>query len=291
MNTLPTISIVTPSYNQAAFVRETLDSVLDQHYPALEYGVCDGQSTDGSIDIINAYRDRLAFAIIEPDHGQVDAINKGLARCTGEIVTFLNSDDTLLAGSLEAVGRFFAEHPDEDWLVGHCVQTQCDGAPIETLVAAPPRDLAHILIRDEPIEMPQPAVFFRRRLLDELGVFRDHLHFAFDFEMWCRMLAAGYRPRAIDQPLATYRLHETSKTCTLAARFLSEHLAIEPGYAKLLERDQRYLFRRIHGYRLRQHVVLTATARPWREVLARPWWLGSQQIVRLLVQGPQRIAA
>src|SRR3954469_25975702 len=105
--TLPKISIVTPSFNQEQFLEETILSVLNQHYPNLEYIIIDGGSKDNSVDIIKKYADRLTFWISEPDKGQSDGINKGLCRCTGEIVTWLNSDDCYLEGTLHKVANYF----------------------------------------------------------------------------------------------------------------------------------------------------------------------------------------
>src|SRR5258706_6083465 len=116
----PRISIVTPSFNQAAYVDATIRSVLDQRYPNLEYIVVDGGSTDGSVDIIRRYEDRLTYWVSEPDRGQADAINKGLARATGEIRAYLNSDDLYLPGALLRVAAEYRAHPDADIICGVC---------------------------------------------------------------------------------------------------------------------------------------------------------------------------
>src|SRR5215211_7820563 len=115
---LPLISIVTPSYNQARFVEETLRSVASQDYPRVEHIVVDGGSTDGSVEIIRWYEGTLRSWVSEPDRGQSHAINKGLAQAQGDVLTWLNSDDTLLPGALAAVGNFFAQHPDIDLVYG-----------------------------------------------------------------------------------------------------------------------------------------------------------------------------
>ena len=113
----PTVSIITPSFNQAAYLEQTLCSVLDQSYPHIEYLVVDGGSTDASPAIIQRYASRLAWWVSEPDHGQAEGLNKGLQRASGEIIAWLNSDDLYLPGTLHRVARFFQQHPDVDVVV------------------------------------------------------------------------------------------------------------------------------------------------------------------------------
>lgn len=288
---LPRISVVTPSYNQADFLDATIRSVLDQRYPNLQYGIVDGNSSDGSTGIIQTFRGQLDFAIIEPDRGQVDALNKGLRRADGEIICFINSDDTLLPGCLHTVGRYFAEHPGADWLIGDCVMIDTAGRRLEACRATDVDDLAHALVRDKPFNMPQPSIFWRRSLLDRFGLFREELEYCFDFEMWCRFLLGGVKLHRIDAELATYRLHGASKTCALRHKQLWDHILIEREYARHLPLPRRVELIRGIGYRTRQHLVATATRRPWGTLVRRPWWIGSQQVRELLWRGPAARAA
>ncbi|MEX0774367.1 MAG: glycosyltransferase family 2 protein [Phycisphaeraceae bacterium] len=275
---MPRISIITPSYNQAAFLEETIRSVLDQDYPNLQYGIVDGGSTDGSIDIIERYRDRCDFVIIERDGGQSEAINKGLSRADGQVIGWLNSDDTLLPGALRLVAERFAADPALSWLIGTATRIDARGRPLGELTPTGDFTLAGALIRDTPILVPQPATFWRRALTDAVGLLDESLHHCMDFDLWCRFMAAEHQPLLLSHALATYREHESSKTCSQADRFIVALIGIEKRYRHLLPlRDQMRLLRRI-GFQERALAVRLAKVRPWRQVLRRPWWLLSQQV-------------
>jgi glycosyltransferase involved in cell wall biosynthesis len=204
---LPLISIITPSFNQGAYLEETIRSVLDQRHPRFEYVVIDGGSTDESVAIIRRFEKHLAYWTSEKDRGQVHAINKGLARVTGDVVAFLNSDDTYLPGALWAVGEHFASHPECDWL---CGDTLFFGESHEThLVRADvPRSLGHCLCW--AYTAPQPGMFWKRPLVAE--GFSERWQYDFDHEMYVRLLMAGHRCWHLPIPLASYRLHAASKT-------------------------------------------------------------------------------
>jgi len=274
----PKISIVTPSYNQADFLEETLRSVLEQGYPAIQYGVVDGGSDDGSVDIIERFRDRLDFAIIEPDDGQADAINKGFARCDGEILAYLNSDDTLLPGALNRVTTWFDEHPECDAVVGVCVGIDEQGRRLETMTPSPPQSLLAALTRAERVSMPQPAIFWRRRPWLEAGAFRTDLHYCFDFELWLRFLAIGVRFDSLDAEIATYRFHGQSKTCSTPERFHEEHDRVERAMLRQLRLADRYHAWRAIDYRLRLRALRRAPGSLWPAVARRPWWLASRDV-------------
>ena len=281
----PRISLVTASLNQGAFVEQTIRSVLDQGYPNLQYGIVDGGSTDGSLEIIERYRHQLDYVVIEPDEGQSQAINKGLARADGEIVGWLNSDDTLLAGALHRVGKFFYERGDANWLIGHSVQIDDRGAPGERIAPTGEFTLAGALLRSEPFNVPQPSTFWRSLLTDEAGLLDESLHHCMDFDLWCRFLAAGYRPTVIDTELATYRFHESSKTCGQEAGFIAALIDIERRYAQLLDWRQRLALRHRIGYQHRALAVRTLGRAVWRQALYRPWWFGSRQVIHCICRG------
>lgn len=278
MNPLPGITLVTASFNQARYLESTIQSVLDQRYPSLQYGVVDGGSTDGSLAIIDRYRKHLSFVIVEPDRGQCDAINKGLALADGRILGWLNSDDTLLAGALATVGEHFAQFPEHGWLIGHGQRIDQEGRPLGQLRACGDFTLAGALIRDEPFNVPQPASFWRRSLWQAAGGLNESLHHAMDFDLWCRWLALGHRPTLIDRELATYREHPQSKTCSQADGFIAALIDIEKRMAcRLAWRDRLRLYRKI-GYQERALAIRRHGASLWPQVIRRPWWLASQQI-------------
>ncbi len=290
--TLPRITIITPSFNQAGFLEDTIRSVLDQDYPNLQYGIVDGGSTDGSRDIIECYRDRLDFAIIEKDNGQTEAINKGLRLADGEIVGWLCSDDTLLPGALQTIAHHFATHPDDDWLAGACRVIDADGNAMSIARPDGHFSLAGMLLRspERPFNLPQPSVFWRRALHDELGFLDESLHYCMDFEFWLRLVASGRRPTLIDAELATYRLHDTSKSCAMPMGFTREHVRVEGRYARTLPLWQRAKVMRRLGYMHRASVLASNEINPWRVVARRPWWIMSQQVRQALKTSARQAA-
>jgi len=283
--TLPRITLVTPSFNQAAFLERTIRSVLQQGYPNLEYGIVDGGSTDGSRWIIRQYRRHLDFAIIEPDRGQSDAINKGLRRATGDVVAWLNSDDELQAETLWSVGRHFARHGDCRWLLGHGIETDAEGRPLRDLKAEGDFTLRGALLREQTFNIVQPAAFWRRELHDRLGYLDTDLHFCMDFDLWCRFLADGVRPQVIHEPLATYRLHDASKTVAQRVGFHNALLDVERRYAPKLHFSDRLKLYRLISYQMRLNTLNGNGGRPWKAVLRRPWWLASSDVRQALLRG------
>lgn len=214
-------SIVTPSYNQAEFLEETIRSVLDQDYPEIEYAVIDGNSTDGSVDIIRRYEDRLAFWASEPDEGQADAINKGWGRCTGDVLAFLNSDDYYLPGALQKVAEVFERHSEVGVVYGQAYWVSADGRVLS-------KTSVHVdsqAMLDSFQGLPQPATFVRRDVLEKVGPLDPSFHFALDGEFFIRALGNS---RAVSLPdvLACMRLHGSSKSVSVGMGFAPEVLRI-----------------------------------------------------------------
>jgi glycosyltransferase involved in cell wall biosynthesis len=227
----PRISIITPSFNQAQFLEETILSVLNQRYPNLEYIIIDGRSTDGSVDVIKRYEDRLAFWVSESDRGQAHAINKGLAKSTGEIVAFINSDDLYLPGALARVAEHFAKSPECGWLCGDTQLFSDDGAEPRPIVTVVPKSAAHCL--SWAYTAPQPGMFWRRELIQD--GFQEKWRYCFDHELYVRLLLAGHRCEHLPVTLAGYRLHESSKTVAEADGFDKEFDEIAELYEEHLQ--------------------------------------------------------
>jgi len=205
---LPLISVVTPSYNQARFLEDTLRSVVSQEYPRKEHIVLDGGSTDDSVEIIRRYAPHLRYWASEPDRGQAHAINKGLAMAQGDVLAWLNSDDTYLPGALATVGAIFGEHPEVDLVYGDFVYTDVAGRPMRRRHVFSSISYESLLYHDY---LGQPAVFFRRSLYDKVGPLDEALYYCLDWDLFLRMWRVC-RPRHVPVVLATYRLDSAAKS-------------------------------------------------------------------------------
>jgi glycosyltransferase involved in cell wall biosynthesis len=208
----PTVGIVTPSLNQGAFLRETIESVLEQQYPDLEYWVIDGGSTDGTPEILKGYGTRINW-ISEKDEGQAQALNKGLTKISTDIVAFINSDDVYLPGTLRSVVRYFRSHPEAMWLTGDYFIVDSAGSRVQSYVVGYKRVLRrHPSFRRLAIAnyIAQPSTFWRRRLLDEIGLFDESLRYCFDYDFWMRAILK-YPLHVFPTGLSLFRIHGASK--------------------------------------------------------------------------------
>ncbi len=218
------LSVVVPSLNQGHFIRRTLDSILDQSIENLEVIVVDGGSGDDTLEVLRGYGERITWTS-EPDRGQSDAINKGLRRARGEIVCYLNSDDLFEPGALRAVLDHFAAHPGTQWLFGRCRIIDGAGAPIRSLVdtyktlwARFVRLRASLLVLNY---IPQPATFWRASATAQVGLIDESLYYAMDYDLWLRLSTLG-RPAFLDRYLASFRIHDGSKSLNGARKQLAE---------------------------------------------------------------------
>ena len=219
------ISVVIPSYNQARFLSATLESVLGQDHADREVLVFDGGSTDGSVAILESYGDRLWWTS-GPDHGQTDAINRGLHRARGDVLAYLNSDDVYYSGALSKVAAHFREHPGSVVLYGDADHLHADGSVMEPYPTEP-WDYDRLL---HVCYLCQPAVFWRREIMERHGVFDDRLRYAMDYEYWLRVGRETPFDHLAGQVLAGSRLHGDTKT-------LSQRVAV---HRELLATVQRY---------------------------------------------------
>lgn len=222
-------TIVTPSLNQRAFIPHTIESVLAQHEVSLEYWVRDGGSTDGTCELLHRYGHRLQW-VSAPDGGQSAAINQGWREARGEIVSYLNSDDLLLPGALRRVADFFQQFPEAEAVYGDCIYVDESGAPLRPY---PTRSYDYARLVVEAVNyIPQPAMFFRRRVLEAEGYLDESLNYVMDFDYWLR-LGVHHSIAYLPQPLAALRLHSDAKSLRAIGQFAAELIQI---YQKLFAR-------------------------------------------------------
>lgn len=205
---LPLVSIVTPSLNQGRFLEATIQSVLSQKYPRLEYLVVDGGSDDNSPDLIKKYESKLAWWVSEKDRGQTDAINKGFARAKGDILAWLNSDDTYQPEAIASAVAYLQEHPEVGLVYGDANYIDEQGRVIGRFPAAQ-TDLRRL--RQGYVHIPQQAAFLRGGLWREVGPLDPSFYFAMDYDLWVR-LAARSRLQYLPRAWANFRLHSAGKT-------------------------------------------------------------------------------
>jgi len=236
----PRVSIVTPSYNQAAFIENTIASVIEQRYPNLEYIIMDGGSTDGSVEIIRKYSKYLDYWQSERDNGQVQAINAGFHRATGEVFAFLNSDDFLLEGAIQHMAELFRQHPRAAGWVGGAHYVAADGFILQSSI--PSKIDRDDLANWQENWILQPACFFSASLAQRAGLLDPAYRNAFDFDFWLRLTALG---RLIPTPrfIAAATVHPNMKTHKHTARMWEEVQAIQRknGYDSLAAAAQPYL--------------------------------------------------
>ena len=242
-SSLPLVSIVTPSYNQGQFLEETIRSVLDQDYPHIEYIIVDGGSTDDSLEIIRRYADRLAWWVSEPDRGQTDAINKGFTRAQGEILAWLNSDDTYLLHAVKEAVSFLQAYPEIGMVYGDANLVDEAGAIIGKF---PARQTDYHRLRRGYVHIPQQSSFFRADLWRQVGPLDPTFYFAMDYDLWVRLSSIAplqYHPRL----WANFRLHGSGKTSISDDRCWPEMLRVH----------------RREGGSWLSWLVLKAKIRPW----------------------------
>jgi glycosyltransferase involved in cell wall biosynthesis len=239
----PLVSIITPSYNQGRFLEETIQSVLAQDYPQLEYIIVDGGSTDDSVNIITRYASRISWWVSEKDQGQTDAINKGFARANGEIFAWLNSDDTYLPGAISQAVEFLLNRPEVAMVYGDANLVDEYGNVIGRF---PARQTSLKKMLRGSVHIPQQASFFWSKLWKQVGPLDPSFHFAMDYDLWVRL--ARLAPLIYTPCLwANFRLHGGGKTAAMDDRCYPEMIKVvrREGGSRFSILAVRWLLRRL----------------------------------------------
>lgn len=219
----PLVSIITPSFNQAPYLRRTMESVLTQDYPNIEYIVVDGGSTDGSQAIIQEYETHLAHWESLPDKGQTDAINKGFARATGKYLAWLNSDDVYQPCAITEAVSYLESHPEVGMVYGDCTFIDADDREIGRFPAA---QTDYVRLRRGYVHIPQQASFFRADLWQKVGPLDPSFYFAMDYDLWVRLAQKAPLMYLPGRVWASFRLHGDAKTIAADARCWPEMLRV-----------------------------------------------------------------
>jgi glycosyltransferase involved in cell wall biosynthesis len=254
-----TFAIVSPSRDSASFIKATIDSVLGQNYPSLNYRIQDAASSDGTVEVLKGYGDRIGWESA-PDRGQAHALNIAFGKIQGDIMGYLNSDDLLMPGTLAYVSRAFAADPDLDVVYGHRICIDEDGSEIGRWV----------LPRHDPVAIkwfdfiPQETMFWRRRVWDDLGGFDESFEFALDWDFILRAHARNRRFTRLPRFLGCFRVHDAQKTTDTfevgqleSQRLRRTHLGFEPTAKMIGKAAAGYLWRQVFYHRLYKLRVLS----------------------------------
>jgi len=258
MTNLPLVSIITPSFNQVQFLEQTIQSVLGQDYPQIEYIIVDGGSTDGSVDMIKKYEGRLAWWISEQDQGQTDAINKGFAHSKGEVLAWINSDDTYNPRAVGQAVKYLIENPDVAMVYADCNFINEAGQVIGKFNS---KQTDYRRLREGYVHIPQQTMFFRAKYWQELGPLDPSFYFAMDYDLWTRIASKAPIKYLAGQTWANFRIHDLGKTTTHDDRCWPEMLRVHyrdgGGFFSLIV--AKYYLRKIIGslwkWRIRKPVI------------------------------------
>jgi glycosyltransferase involved in cell wall biosynthesis len=267
----PFISVVTPSFNQADFIVEALESVRSQNADNYEHLVIDALSTDGTVDLLRKHtetrEDKNMFWISERDTGQSDALNKGFQRAKGEIIGWLNSDDRYRPDCFEYVVQAFEENPDVDVFYGDYVIVDAAGKALK--IRREIEFSAFVLLYHRVLYIPTTATFFRRRVFEEGNWLDETLQYAMDLEFFIRLSERGYRFKHIPQLLADFRMQPNSKTCSYPDRQRLEHRRIVLASAPIARQLNNP---RLSGFALALFGWIAGIRRYWEKMLKGYYW-------------------
>jgi len=223
MNQQPLVSIITPSFNQARSIEATIRSVLEQDYPSIEYIIVDGGSSDGSVDIIQRYASKLAWWVSEKDKGQTDALNKGFSQAKGEILAWINSDDTYEPGAVASAVKYMLEQPETGMVYANANFIDENGHDIGRFPAA---QTDYRRLRQGYVHIPQQATFFRAALWQQVAPLDPDFYFAMDYDLWVRLARLAPFTYVSDLTWANFRLHSSGKTIAADDRCWPEMLKV-----------------------------------------------------------------
>ncbi len=230
---IPSVSIITPSFNQGRFLKDTILSVLTQDYQKIEYIIIDGGSSDNSVDVIKKYSSELAYWVSEPDKGQADAINKGFLRASGDFICWLNSDDLLYPHFISSRVQQFKNNPVIDIIYGDVDQGM---KPEETWLRKGKQTDSCSMLKSLEIPIPQQSAIWRRKVLDVTGVLNPQLHTLLDRDFFIR-IARNHKMLYIPGALAFFRVHDMSKSINEAMKWTEE---LPPYYQGLIDKWADY---------------------------------------------------
>lgn len=224
----PLFSVVTPSYNQGAFIKETIETIKNQDYDNIEHIIIDGKSTDNTIDILKSYGESITW-VSENDKGQTDAINKGLKLANGEIVAYLNSDDIYLPGTISHIVNLFNSNPDVEFIYGDFHAIDAESKIIDKIKTIPFD--SNVLLYDANF-ISQPSSFYRKTLIDKIGLFDDKLHYLMDYEFFLRAAKRKINFMLTKRYLSAIRYHGNCKTLTGSEPWAEERRALKKLYSR-----------------------------------------------------------
>lgn len=222
MKNMLKISVITVSFNQGRFIRDNIESVLSQNYPNFEHIIVDGGSSDETVSILKEYPHLLWSS--EKDHGQSDGLNKGFRRATGDIIAWINSDDMLADGAMRAINDFFTQNPEKYVVTGNQILIDGKGRELNTVKAQ--SFTADHLLNGVKTSVMQNSTFFRKKVLDDVGLLDESFHYTMDHELFVR-IAKKYKSYTLPVDLAKFRLWEDSKTSTSQIKFFRELIKVK----------------------------------------------------------------
>jgi len=240
MDTLPKISVVVPSFNQAQYLELALRSIVDQPYPHLELIVIDGGSTDGSVDIIRRYLGHVTFWCSEPDGGQTQGIIKGFTHASGDVLCFLNSDDLFEPGSLREVGEFFSQHPGADAVYGNALLIDANGNGLRPQKEIP---FSRFIFLHTYNYIPSMSMFWRRSIYDRAGGFNPAFQMAFDADLWMRFSDHG-TIKHVARQWSRMRFYPEQKSQRLKEITIREDMQVRARYWANQKMPATYYLRR-----------------------------------------------